>query len=331
MTTYMITLHNNDSNIINRDDVIVQLCTHMASEIDITINLNNEGPCAASLGLYDLLDRLCHDFDYDKSRISIRTCNLKEYHPVYKIDIQPQLMYLESARSISKQITVRHKDFGARFKHFAHFIGHGNVHRLHIASQLHKKFASKSLCSYHYKMDDNYHRIFVGLEDMMFLGYDNDEIQIALDFLKQCPILLDDISQYPILNPATFNLAGLYHKFFVEIVSMTYFSGNSFYIDEKIWRPMMMRTPFMVQGPRNFLLGLQSLGFLTFDRWWDEGYSEDSDRVQIEGILKNLAKLSTLTVDALQKMYDEMKTTLDHNAELMQSIGKENFLLACKS
>jgi hypothetical protein len=173
--------------------------------------------------------------------------------------------------------------------------------------------------------------MFVGLEDMMFFGYTKDEIQVALDFLKECPIFLDDVRQYPILNPVTFDLAAIYHQFFVEIVSLTYFSGNTFYIDEKIWRPMMMRTPFMIQGPKNFLLNLKSLGFQTFDRWWDEGYSEDHCRGQVEGILDNLRRLSALTVDELRQMYDEMKSTLDHNANLMQSIKRDDFLLACKS
>ena len=37
----------------------------------------------------------------------------------------------------------------------------------------------------------------------------------------------------------------------------------------------MLLTPFIVQGSQWFLHRLRDMGFQTFDRWWDEGYSED--------------------------------------------------------
>lgn len=324
-------MQNNDSHIIDRDDIIIGICKEMLAGNPFVIYLNGEGPCATSLGLYALLDKLCQRLNYDGSKISIKTCNLLEKHPVYGIVVEPQMVYLESARKFCQSQSMVQKDFDINFKHFGHFIGHGNIHRLHIASCLQKNFEDKSLSSYHYKMGEEYHKIFVGLEDMMFLSYHEEEIDQALHFLKSCPRVLDVIDQYPILNPTTFNITKIYHKFFVEIASMTYFSGNTFYIDEKIWRPIIMRTPFMVQGPQYFLINLRKLGFRTFDQWWDEGYSEDPGRCQVDGIIENIKKLSNYSQHDLYEMYQEMQGILEHNQSLLMSLSKEDFLSICNT
>ena len=324
-------MQNNDSHIIDRDDIIIGICKEMFAGNPFVINLNNEGPCATSLGLYALLDKLCQRLNYNGSKISIKTCNLLEKHPVYDIVVEPQMWYLKSARKFCQQQSNVQKDFNKDFKHFGHFIGHGNEYRLHLASWLDKKFGDKCLNSYHYQQGNEYHRIFVGLEDMMFMSYSEEEIDTALDFLKSCPRRVDVIDEYPILNPTTFNITKIYHKFFVEIASMTYFTGNTFYIDEKIWRPIIMRTPFMVQGPQYFLKHLRELGFRTFDQWWDEGYSEDPGRSQVDGIIENIKKLSNYSQHDLYEMYQEMQGILEHNQNLLMSLSKKDFLSICNT
>lgn len=319
----MVVIANNDSHMIDRDGVIVQLCRLMTQRQPIRINLNGEGPCAASLGLYDLLDRLCAEFDYDPTLVSVETCNLAERHDRYHVVIRPQTMYLFAARQHAQHLPRPTKTFDLTFRHFGHFIGHGNLQRLHMASQLHLRHANKLLQSYHYRRGDEYHEPFVGIEDMLFGDYSWPEIECAFEFIHQCPLTLDQIDQYPILNPTTLNITKIYPEFFLEVVNLTYFSGRTFYIDEKIWRPMLMRTPFMVQGPQNFLKNLRSIGFRTFDQWWDEGYSEDPGRCQNDGILRNLQELAHMSVTQLQKLYDDMRPVLDHNHDLMMSIQLE--------
>jgi hypothetical protein len=323
----MINIQSNDSHIINRDQLIIALCDNLKSGKPFDIHLNGEGPCADSLGLYDLLDQLCTQYEYDKAQISVETCNLIEHHPVYKIVIKPQLYYLDSARKFFKnQQLPLNKEFNSDFRYFGYFIGHGNIHRLHLASQIQKKYTDLSLYSYHYRLGEEYHRPFVGLEDMMFMKYSPEEIDQAFCFLKNCPIYVDEINEYPILNPVTYNVSKVYHQFFLELVSLTYFSGQTFYIDEKIWRPMIMRTPFMIQGPKNFLKNLRSLGFLTFDRWWDEGYNEDPGRSQVDGILRNIAVLSKYTLTEIRDLYEDMRGVLEHNFQRVLEIKAADFI-----
>lgn len=322
----MINIHNNDSHIIDRDKIILALSVMMALKNPVRINLNNEGPCAESLGLYKLLDDLVDRFDYNKKNITINTCNLLEKHHEYNINIIPQMAYLESAKSFANLNKLRIKEFNSQFKHFGNFIGHGNIHRLHLASYLYQYHCNKTLQTYHYKRNDDYHKLFVGLEDMLFQNYSTDEIDCAYEFLKHTPMTQDDVNRYPILDPTTLNITKIYHNFFVEIVNLTYFSGNSFYIDEKIWRPIIMRTPFLIQGPQDYIINLRKLGFHTFDRWWDEGYSEDPGRSQIDGIIANIDQLSEFSIQDLCDIYQDMRSVLDHNYQRLMSITKDDFL-----
>jgi hypothetical protein len=157
----------------------------------------------------------------------------------------------------------------------------------------------------------------------MFVGESTATIDSAYQYIKQSPITLDEINDFPILQPANINILKYYPKFFVEIVNLSFFSGTVFYVDEKIWRPMLALTPFMVQGPANLVKNLRRIGFKTFDSWWDEGYSEDPDDCQVPCILDNIDQLSRLSIQDLQSMYTDMLPTLQHNRNLLLSLTKD--------
>lgn len=316
----MIEFANSDSTIWNRDQLIIELAAAMsAGHPRIDLSTKGEGPCAASLGLYELLDQMCDRFNYNRQQVYIKTCNLAEAHSDYNIVIDPNVYYLKSAQQYNtadptKQIT----------KHFGHFVGHGNVHRLYIASHLYANHRDQTLQTYHCDPVSEYHKEFIGLEDMMFLNHSYSEVQNALNLIQAAPITQDAIDQYPILNPTTLNITKLYPKFFAEIVSLTYWSGDTFYIDEKIWRPILMKTPFIVQGPKDFMSRFRALGFRTFDRWWDEGHSEDPADCQPGAVVQLVDQLSRYTLDDLNNMLSEMESTLEHNHSLMMQLTKKD-------
>ena len=324
----MISFATSDSTIWNRDQFIIDVVTEMVSGAPtISLGTRGEGPCAESLGLYTLLDQLCLKFGYDKHSITLHTCNLAERHSEYNITIVPQVMYLNSARGYATPDTKKNWD---NIKHFGHFIGHGNQHRLATASVLRSEHADKTLQTYHCNPTDPYHRSFIGLEDMMFNGATHSEITAAVELIKQAPIVQDNIDQYPILNPVTLNITRMYPTFFVEIVNLTYWSGDTFYLDEKIWRPILMRTPFIVQGPQNFILRLRELGFRTFHDYWDEGYSEDPAPCHTPAMHTVLQGLATKPISELQNMYNEMKDTLEHNYHLFKTITPAQLASICQ-
>lgn len=312
----MIKFANSDGKIWNRDQLIIDIADAIGKkEKRIDINTNGEGPCLFSLGLYELLDNMCSRLHYPKNQIYITTCNLIEKHDVYNIVIIPQLSYLNSARRYTPPTTTKQIE-----KHFGHFIGHGNESRLFLGSYLYKNYKEKTLQTYHCDVTESYHRPFIGIEDMMFNRHQWEDIDNAIDLLKVAPLTIDKIDQYPILNPTTLNITKVYPSFFVEIVNLTYWSGNTFYIDEKIWRPILMKTPFVVYGPQNFLKNLQRLGFKTFEKWWDEGYSEDAPNYQVKEITQIIDQLAQYSLSELGIIYKDMEKTLDHNYDLMNNI-----------
>lgn len=291
----------------------------MVTRDRIVVSLNDEGPCAESLGLYSLLDRLCAEFNYNKNRISIITANLLETHDEYIIIKRIAAPYLKTAQQIVLD-TSKNKNL----KHFGNFIGHGNIHRLHMSSYINDNFKGITLQSYHTDTKLDYHRRFIGLEDMLCAGLD---IQPALDLIAQSPKRIDNIDEYPILCPATYNIAKVYPDIFVEIVSLTYFSGNTIHLDEKIWRPILMKTPFIVQGPTNFIKNLRHIGFKTFDKWWPEGYSEDSADAQVNSIKHVLNDIAQLNTSQLLDMYTDMACVLDHNYEVFMNLTSDKLHL----
>ena len=145
------------------------------------------------------------------------------------------------------------------------------------------------------------------------------------------PIKNDNIDSYPILTPAHFNISKVYREFFVEIVCETFCAGRSFYPTEKTWRPFICQTPFLMQGPKDFLKNLKKLGFKTFSTWWDESYDEDvgleNGKVSIRTIQKNIEMLSNLTTAELHNMLDDMKGTLEHNYQRFMLLNEKDFKL----
>jgi hypothetical protein len=217
------------------------------------------------------------------------------------------------------------------------FVGRSNAPRLSLASYIIKYYKNKSLCSYHFNTNDDFHKSNIGIEDLL-TKYNKQNLIMGAEFLQQCPILLESTQSVTIdkslsLNPAQQLLkkdsaifCQAYQDFFVEIVCESYFTGNTFFVTEKTWRPMLLKTPFIVQGPRNFLHNLRKIGFQTFDQWWDEGYAEDPADHQITEIKKLLDWLAQKTTSELNSMYSSMHDVLEHNYQLIMKLTKQDFL-----
>jgi len=319
----MITVLTNDGKIRGSDQFILDVVSIMQATGHAHISTMSEGPCCEHVGLYSLLDKICNQFNFDRSCIHIYTANLLESHAEYCIHKDFNFWELEKSIVNSQQFTSLDKVFDSEFKHFGNFIGHSNKYRLQTSSHLRAYYADKTLQSYHCTVTDEYHREYIGLEDLMFIGAKESTLNTAYNHIKHAPIELDEIMHFPILQPANINILKYYPKFFVEIVNLTFFSGTTFYVDEKVWRPVLALTPFMIQGPSNLIKNLRQIGFKTFHQWWDEGYSEDPDGCQVSCIFDNLEQLSKLSIWELQSMYQDMLPTLKYNKDLLLELTKE--------
>lgn len=316
-----IPLVTSDSKIWNLDDFIIAVGHAMADQQPITIDLVKEGPDLESLELIPLLKKLSIQFDYAISNISITTYNhIQPELPPLTINKQHNWRFVQNTRDqlatqlSEKQIT----------HHFGLFIGRSNLHRLALSSYLWKHCQEKTIQSFHYDWASDFHKDNLGL-DQLIQQQGPVFAEQCVDFLKHCPMLLDDRPSYPILIDQHCNIHHYYRSFFVEIVCETYYSGSTFFPTEKLWRSIALKTPFIVQGPQNFLSNLHKLGFKTFSQWWDEGYSEDPGGWQVQEIIKVIDYLSNKTVAELEQLYKDMQSVIEHNYQLFCQMTPEDF------
>lgn len=310
------------------DETRAALCIVSAMQqghTPIRIDLNGEGPCLQHVGIYDLLDHLCDIMSWDPAEIVIQTANFLERHDRYQIQRVHQNYELQSIKKLCRGEAAG-KNFDQRFRHFGHFIGHANRHRLHLASFLFNHHRYRTVQSYHTQLTERYHRPHLGIEDLLHQGLSDTEIDDMIALLKNSPITLDLPPCTDTINPAGFlGVTQYYPDFFVEIVNLTFWSGNTFYVDEKIWRPMAMMTPFIVQGPKDFYHNLRRLGFRTWHDFWDEGYSEDHSDSHARAIIQIIDDLSRKNMTELRHMYQAMLPDLVHNRDLLRSLEAEDF------
>jgi hypothetical protein len=318
----VIEIKTSDSIIWNQDQVIHQLCQAMHQQQPIILDLCREGPDCSKLNLEPLIQNYCDIFNYNISDIKLYTCNALEKSNKFDVKYMPPFHFVNN---IKKKLnnTISIKNF-ENIQNFGMFIGRGNHLRLDLASYLNLHHKEKTTQTYHYDQGIDFHRANIGLEEHI-KNSGTGRINQLCEFLQKCPIKTESV-EYPILMDHHLDIAPIYQEFFVEIVCETYFSGDTFFTTEKIWRPMALKTPFIVQGPVNFLHNLRRLGFKTFDYWWDEGYSEDISEWQVKLIKELIDMLATKTKQELKKMYDEMMPVLEHNHQRLMTLTKQDFL-----
>jgi len=320
-----VVVPNIDGKIWDVEYKIIDIIRHYDLNNSVTISLNNEGPCATSLGLYDLLDNLCSTKKYKKSNITIVTNNVIEQHPEYQIKKNGPL-YLDSVKNFLENFEKKDKNFD-HIKHFGIFIGRSNWIRMWIAARMFNKHTDTSLMTFHYDSTSTFHRDHLGLDDLIKFNAPKDDVTNAISLLKKSPILLQDkLPEYPIITPSHFEISKIYDKFFAEVVCETYCQGTTFYPTEKLWRPIAMKTPFIVQGPKNYYNNLHKMGFKTFSNWWDEGFTDDPYEYQPYEIFKVIDYISSLTCQELEGLYIDMQSTLDHNYNLLLQLTSADFV-----
>lgn len=110
------------------------------------------------------------------------------------------------------------------------------------------------------------------------------------------------------------NAAELLQQALINVVTETVCKYPDFYISEKTFKPISTMRPFLVISSRHSLSELKTLGFKTFDRWWDESYDQLEDPVDrilaVFNILKNISKYS---VSDLRDLCSEMSDVLHYN------------------
>lgn len=301
-----------DGRIWNREEALLAILEHKNQAI--VLDLLNEGPCCQTSGIDDLIDIT----GIDPSLVTIETGNQMPSSRYKEKRIRFAEIDLAKSLAIQSQPTV-----SSMKNLFSLFIGRSNWQRLGLGAHLYRHHREYSAITFHFNPQSDYHKDNFGLEEYVKRNIHDQSI---MDFVTQLPIKDCDID-YPILwNQGAFDLSDRYRDVFCDIICETYFSGRTFFVTEKTWRPIINLRPFIVQGPTWYLHNLHKLGFKTFSQWWDEGYDEDPSDARIGTLRNNIDWIAAQPLSVLEGWYQEMQPTLLHNLRTLQNLTHSQIL-----
>ena len=248
--------------------------------------------------------------------MDIITANAVEHHDKYNIVYKSTLMYA----TVNSPVDAKHHIWNKN-KIFCAYYGRPLWHRIGFASYLKSRYSEESMVNLRgdYNNEDS-RKVFEVTE---FFRWAPEHIKDFAKIADQLPLILEKNDQYTpgILDTTgyTDQLLYFYPEIFVDVVSETFISGNSFYPTEKTFRPMLLKKPFAIMGPVNHLIYLRQMGFKTFNDFWSEDYDGLSRRARYQKIIGLIDFIASRSKDELYDMYQRMQPILDHNYDLLLS------------
>jgi len=304
----MFTIIPANEFIWNRDELIDYLVQHQGQRIQLS--LNNEGCDCNIIGLYRLLS------SFKFLEVEIITANMLESHDKYKITVRPVLQFAAVRDPVDSKYHIWNKN-----KIFCAYYGRPLWHRIGLASYLKSRHGKESLVNLRgdYNNEDS-RRLFEVTE---FFRWAPEHIKDFAAVADQLPLMIETTDGY---TPGATDTTGFtnqllefYPDIFVDIVSETFTSGNSFYPTEKTFRPMLLKKPFIIMGAANHLIYLRQMGFKTFSDFWSEDYDGLTRKARYQKIIELIDFIASRSKDELHDMYQRMQSILDHNYNLLVS------------
>jgi hypothetical protein len=114
----------------------------------------------------------------------------------------------------------------------------------------------------------------------------------------------------------------IYNSAYISIVAETetMVAPDTFFISEKITRPLLVGHPFVVFGCTGYLQCLRDLGFQTFSPWLDETYDLVTDtEKRIAAIVDSVEQFSQLNDFQRQQACAKMQPAVEHNRQLVKN------------
>jgi hypothetical protein len=305
---YRIRLDLNDYTMFNRDELLKFLVDHQGMEIDIEVP---EGSCLTSVGLYKILDLFKFPI------VTIRSNNIVEQLPSTRYRLNKHIQsfqYFDVPNNIN--YSCFHQWTGKNM--FGALYNRPTWPRIGIAGHLLAKHADKTSLNFRYNPHDQDQCGFFEMSKLFSI--DSESVKNFMNVYDQLPCQLEDTDGYTTgatTEEHTNQLSKFYPDFLIDIVSETCVEGRSFYPTEKTVRSMLMKKPFIIMGPKCFLIHLRQMGFKTFGDYWDEDYDGYGVGNRYKKILTLIDSLAGKSHTELQNMYNHMQPILDHNYKLL--------------
>lgn len=285
----------------------------------ITVDTHEEGVDLFSAGVYKLLEQ----FDYQD--VVITTNNLIESHHSYQIKHKNPFKFFRIS-----QIDYSKYHHWSKEKIFACLFNRPLWHRIGLAAEMQCGYSIKSIINMRANPDNSDQRSLFELQKLF--EYAPNSVAKFTQIKDLWPCQIESIDTYTVGNTTvrcTDQLARFYPDFLIDIVAETWTQGDCFFPTEKTVRPMLLKKPMIVMGPKNYLEYLRQMGFRTFADFWDESYDGYEGPDRYLKILKLIDNLATKSKNELESMYWDMQYTLDHNYDLLltQTYNKQIIML----
>lgn len=200
----------------------------------------------------------------------------------------------------------------------------GRHHRPYLVNKLYKQnLLNKGIVSLLQtdEFDDllKYSREFPNIE----IG-ESDIIDWKKSLSNWYPLVIDNGNEHEVAWYHNFlSRKDEYEKTWFSVVSETSADSEFLFITEKTMKPIMNLHPFIINGNPNTLKLLQSLGFKTFSKFWDESYdSETNFKIRIEKILKIIEFLCNKSQDEMIELIKSMEEILHYNKKHLQKLNR---------
>jgi hypothetical protein len=273
----------------------------------IELGLNPDAACLEYVGLYKILDQ----FKFEE--VIIHTKNAIEFHPKYKICIDGPLYGL--GRFVFWPESDTHQ--WNQEKIFLCWYARPTANRLGLAAYCDTRYPNDSHVGCQGTIDTDFSRSHFEL-DKLFRYRAESLIEFG-NLVNKLPMILNHVSKWSPYDNDVQDVVTkqLYKDIFVDIVSETFVMGDTFFPTEKTMRPLLFKKPFIMFGPRNFLIYLRQLGFKTFYEFWSEDYDSYEGGERFNMILKIIDSIASKSKTELYEMYQQMESILEHNYQII--------------
>jgi len=294
-----------DNFIWNQSELMSFLVNNQ--EKDILLSVNSEGCCLNAIGVYKILDL------FKFKSVTILSNNIFESHNTYNI---------VNAQSYFKffQIEKEYKEYHVwnNSKLFGALYNRPIWHRIGIASHLYANHRTVSMVNFRANPHDEDSRTLFELQSLF--ETDPASVENFIQTYKKFPALLKEFDDYTVgatTTQHTDQLCKLYTEFLIDIVAETFTSGKTFFATEKTVRPILLKKPFIIMGPKCFLIHLRQMGFKTFNDYWSEDYDGYEPKQKYKMILESIDNIASKSQQEISSMYADMQEILEHNYNLL--------------
>ncbi len=233
------------------------------------------------------------------------------YHALAAID------WFRGFKYCSEIIPIKERQIKKKFISYNRITGNSRFYRALFVSALSKKnLLDESYVSFSKECPVHGN---IGTSILHVVKENNLDENFVFDELKHIatlPNLRIDSSELKPIENSSFTINDIQKPIesFVNVVTETCFWETKKHLTEKIFKPIVLKQPFILLGCANNLSYLKQYGFKTFNRWWDESYDHCQDPIQrINMVVDILEKISKLSNRQLHNMLIDMEEILEYN------------------